>query len=825
MIIMKFGGSSVENAEAIRQVMKVVESRLKEQPASVVVSAFRGVTDMLHQSASDASMGLERYKDAVEQLELKHIEAIKALLPAKDQGAVAAEVKFKLNELENVLYGLFLIRELSKRSLDFVLGFGERLSARIISAAFTAHGIPADFVDARSLILTDENFGSAVVDKEESYKRIENHFKQAQKLQVVTGFVAGSKNGHSTTLGRGGSDYTASLLGAALRADRIEIFTDVSGVLSADPRKVESAHPIPVLSYEEAMELSHFGAKVIYPPTMQPAMERAIPMVVKNTFRPDDEGTLVRINQADDPVRSIKGISAIDDVCLINVKGPGLVGVSGVAARIFNALAQASINIILITQASSEHAITVAVKPEDSQKAAEVIDKAFGLEISQGKVSSAKIDESMSIVAVVGDHMRQIPGLAGQVFSALGRNGINIRAIAQGSSERNISSVIERKHEKKALRVLHDAFFLGDLKTINLYLAGPGMIGSRVLEMLHQQQDYLKSKYKLQFRLIGVARSKSFVIQEEGISFENWKAQLHEAGTTGSINDFIEKIKSADLANSIFVDCSSSQLIADLYADILSASISIATPNKKAASSPLSYFRKLHDIARKKHVKYNYETNVGAGLPMIHTIRDLIATGDEIQQIEGVFSGTLSYLFNTFTEEVSFSSLIEDAKEKGFTEPDPRDDLNGMDMGRKILILAREAGFELEMSDVDVESLVPEEAQKADSVEAFMEIMKKYDQHMKTRFIEAKKNGKGLCYIARFDGHKATVKLESIDATHPFFELQAMDNIMAVYSKHYNQTPLVVRGPGAGVDVTAGGVIADILRISESSAMLNQKLF
>lgn len=821
MIVMKFGGSSVASADAIRQVIKVVEARTQESSVCVVVSAMGGVTDMLLRAAKEASEGKESYKEILELLELRHLEAIRALVPARDQGKLAASIKFKFTELENVLYGLFLIRELSKRSLDFILAFGERLSATLIASAFTAHDLAADFLDAREIIVTDEGFGSAIVDKKESFERIVAHFQGVQSIQVVTGFVAGSKNGHTTTLGRGGSDYTASLLGAALKAERIEIFTDVSGVLSADPRKVPDAHPIPVLSYEEAMEMSHFGAKVIYPPTMQPAMDAGIPLMVKNTFKPQEEGTIVNAEGSSTLKKAVKGISSIDDVCLINVKGSGLVGVSGVAARIFNALAQNQVNIILITQASSEHAITVAVRPEDAKKAALAIDETFGLEITQGKVSAAKIDENHSIIAVVGDHMRQIPGLAGQVFSALGRNGINIRAIAQGSSERNISSVIEKRHEAKALRVLHDAFFLGELKTVPLFLAGPGMIGSKVLEMLHQQLDYLKKKYRLDFRLVGISRSSSYCIDPKGIDMAGWLQHFDQNKTEGSITDFCDRMIELDLANSIFVDCSSSEQIAEQYQRILTSSISIATPNKKAASSSTAYFKKLHETARAAHAKYHYETNVGAGLPMIHTIRDLINTGDEVQRIEGVFSGTLSYLFNSFDGSMPFSSLVAEARKRGFTEPDPRDDLNGMDMARKILILAREAGFEMELSDIQVESLVPDSAATVQGVDAFLEILSQDDSSMLSRYEEAQKKGLKLCYLASFDGKKAKVGLQSLDASHPFFGLQAMDNIMAVYSNHYDETPLVVRGPGAGAFVTAGGVIADILRIADSTAVLN----
>lgn len=820
MIIMKFGGSSVEHSEAIKQVIEVVQSRAIVHQVAVVVSALRYVTDTLQECAHLAENGDELYKSKLEALEERHLLTAKELIKVKEQGAVAAHLKILFNELDNILHGVFLLRELSTRSKDFILSFGERLSAYLVAAAFRAQGLDADFADARKLILTDEAFGSATVLKNESYENIRAHFDRFKNIQVVTGFVAGSKNGHTTTLGRGGSDYTASLLGAALKADQIEIFTDVSGVLSADPRKVKTAHPIPVLSYEEAMELSHFGAKVIYPPTMQPAMDAGVPILVKNTFAPDHKGTLVaNIEQTDLP-KTVKGISAIDQISLITVRGSGLIGVSGVAARLFSALAGAKINIILITQASSEHAISLAVPPSLDQAAALAVNQAFAIEIAQGNVSPARIDRDLSIVAVVGDNMRHIPGLAGRVFSALGRNGINIRAIAQGSSERNISCVIDQKQEAKALRVLHDAFFLSDVKTIHLFLAGPGLIGKTVLDLLQSQQEYLLKKYRLQFRLTGLARSSSYLIQEEGISWEKWETEFEEQKKKGSIHDFSDEMIHLDLSNSIFVDCSSSQTIANLYNKILSHSISIATPNKKAASSKFGYYSELKETANKSNARFNFETNVGAGLPMIHTIRDLINTGDDIQRIEGVFSGTLSYLFNTYDGTKAFSDLVKDARKLGFTEPDPRDDLNGMDMARKILILVREAGYKMELEDIEVDSLVPESSAEAEDISAFFEDFAKYDTELKKRYDKAMQSNEKLCYIAQFDGKRASVKLMSIDAEHPFYSLQAMDNILAVYSDHYDETPLVVRGPGAGAKVTAAGVVADILRISDSSALL-----
>lgn len=825
MIVMKFGGSSVENAEAIRQVITVVKQRVAEKnKVAVVVSALRYVTDALQECAHKAELGDDSYKATLLDLEERHLVTAKILIKVKDQGSVAATLKVKFNELENVLQGIYLIRELSARTKDFVLSFGERLSAFLIAAAFNAEGLNASYLDARKVIITDEKFGSATILKEETYQNIKAYFDSAKNIQVVTGFVSGSKKGRTTTLGRGGSDYTASILGAALKAERIEIFTDVSGVLSADPRKVKSAHPIPVLTYEEAMELSHFGAKVIYPPTMQPAMDAGVPILVKNTFAPNDMGTLVSVQSDVNNQKIVKGISAIDHISLLNVKGSGLIGVSGVAARIFNALAVAQVNIILITQASSEHAITLAVHPIDSERAADAINEAFATEIGQGNVSPVSIDNNMSVIAVVGDKMRHIPGLAGSVFSALGRNGVNIRAIAQGSSERNISSVIETKHVAKALRVLHDAFFLSDVKTVHLFLAGPGLIGKTVLSLLQSQEAYLLKKYRIQFKLVGIAKSAKFLIDENGIELNEWTNRLKNEATTGKVSAFVKDMFTQDLANSIFVDCSSSQVIAELYQSILEKSISIATPNKKAASSSYTYFNKLKEIAIRTNARFNYETNVGAGLPMIHTVRDLLNTGDDINRIEGVFSGTLSYLFNNYDGSKAFSELVKEAQKLGYTEPDPRDDLNGMDMARKILILAREAGYKMELGDIEVDSLVPESSAKMATIDTFFKDFAQYDDSMKSRLEKAKNEGKKLCYIASFDGNTAKVKLEMIASDHPFYSLKAMDNILAVYSSHYDETPLVVRGPGAGAKVTAAGVIADILRIADSSALLQHKL-
>jgi bifunctional aspartokinase / homoserine dehydrogenase 1 len=820
MKVLKFGGSSVGSTDALERVIGIISVK-KEKNGSliVVVSAFSGVTDQLFDAAKLAAEGDSEYLQLIGQIEKRHLDSIEALIPAKKRSDVVTAFKLLFNELEDVLQGVSLTHELTRKTLDFVTGFGERFSAQILSEALNSREIRAKYTDARQLIKTDERFGEARVHTAHTYQNIRAYAEQHDgQVLVVTGFISSTEKNETSTLGRGGSDYTASLFGAAIKADAIEIWTDVDGLMTADPRKVKRAFTVANASYEEVMELSHFGAKVIYPPTIQPALKSGIPILVKNTFRPDQPGTHVQKHVEKQP-GMIRGLSSIDDVALITIRGSGMIGVSGVASRIFTALANEQINIILITQSSSEHTVTLAVLPAEAAAAKRSIEKEFQAELSTEVIDDIIVEKDLSIIAVVGENMRHIPGIAGRVFNALGRNGINITAIAQGSSERNISFVVNRKDERKAMNTLHDAFFLSGVKSVNLFLVGVGLIGSRLLEMLAEQADVLFKDYQIEMNLKGVANSRKMLLSDESIPLAEWQNRLENDGEQMELSQFAEKMKQLNLPNSIFIDCTASPDIQHVYRDVLSRSISVVTPNKKANSSSQELFDDLHQTADRHNCAFRYETNVGAGLPLIATMHEMVTTGDHVTKIEGVLSGTLSYLFNSFDGSVPFSELVKSAREKGYTEPDPREDLNGQDVGRKLLILARVAGFKLEFDELEIQNLVPEPIRNSGTAEEFLEKLKEYDPQFEEMRKDAGERGEKLCYIARFENGKPSVALESIGPDHPFYNLQGSDNIIALYSRHYRQSPLVIQGAGAGADVTAGGIISDILRVT------NTKLF
>ncbi|SMO56692.1 bifunctional aspartate kinase/homoserine dehydrogenase I [Fodinibius sediminis] len=821
MRILKFGGTSVGSEDAIRKVLKLISRKREEGRIQVVVSAFRGVTNTLQQMVEEASDGNQTYRDQLKAIEDRHIEIVRKLIGVKEQSTVLTELKVLLNELDDVLHGVSLTHELTARTRDFVLGFGERLSAYIISKALKSSGVEAEYVDAREMIVTNDDFGNARVLIAKTYENIRRRLGKSDTVGVITGFISSTENGETTTLGRGGSDYTASLVGAALNAEAIEIWTDVEGIMTADPRKVGRHLPIGSLSYEEAMELSHFGAEVIYPPTIHPAMEMAIPIYIKNTFKPGEKGTVIT-KEAQIVKSSVKGISSIDNVTLITLKGSGMVGVSGFAARIFTALADAKVNIIMITQASSEHTVCFAVLPDQASRAMQALGTHFRRELEEGVIDEIKEEPNCSIVAAVGEGMKRTPGISGRFFRSLGRNGINVRAIAQGSSERNISVVVKNNDLAKTLNTIHDAFFLSEIKSVNLFLIGIGLIGSKLLELFQRQADLLYEKHNIELKLCGIANSRNYMIKEEGMPFTGWPDRLESEGTPMSLNAFLEEADELNLPNSLFIDCTASEEVSDFYPEVMKANFSLVTANKKANSGPLKRYQELQELALEYNVMYLYETNVGAGLPVVKTLKEQVLAGDEITRIEGVLSGTLSYIFNTYNGEIPFSEVVKGALQKGYTEPDPREDLNGMDVARKLLILAREAGFEVEMSDLVIENLVPEPAREADSIDSFFEKLADFDDDFKKKYDEAASKGHRLCYIARYEKGEATVGLEEIDADHPFSGLSGSDNIIAFHTMHYRDTPLVVKGPGAGAEVTAGGILADILRISNVPAFSNK---
>lgn len=800
--------------ERIQQVVDILKHEYASgEHFTVVFSAFGGVTDSLIEMSRLAAIGDDQYGALFEAFSDRHQQAIEALIPAGELRKTTAQKIRKSHEvLKNLLYGIFLVREASLRTMDYVLSFGERSSAFIIAQTMVGAGLPADFLDARKLIKTDRSFSSAKVEFEATYTKIRSYYAEHPKVQVVTGFIASAKGGLTTTLGRGGSDYTASILAAGLQASRIEIWTDVNGVLTSDPRRVKKALTIPELTYAEAMEMSHFGAKVIYPPTLLPAMQQNIPLYIKNTFEPEFPGTRVS-RESSRSGSAVRGISSINNVALLTLSGSGLFGVPGIAARLFNSMAQAGINIILITQGSSEHAISFAVKPEEAQKARKRVRSEFAYEIELGIVNDIRTESDLSVVAIIGEDMRYQPGIAGHLFQALGKNGINIVAIAQGSSELNISVVINREDENKALNALHESFFLSDVKTLHLFIVGVGLIGGTLLKQIEQQNPYLREKRGLEIKVVGLANSKKMLFEEEGIDLAKWLASLKGSSTSVDLPLFIGKMRELNLSNAIFVDNTADPRIASFYEAILEESISISTPNKIATSSSYLQYQRLQTIANKRGVQFMYETNVGAGLPVISTLRDLMDSGDRIHSIEGVLSGSLSFIFNNFDGSRPFHEIVGEARDKGYTEPDPRVDLSGQDVKRKILILSREAGFELESEQVEINGFLPDAVMNAPTVDDFFVELEKKAEYFEKMRAEAATEGNLLRMIASLDEGKASVGIQAVAKDSPFAGLNGSDNMIVFETARYSDRPLVVTGPGAGAEVTAAGVFSEVIRI------------
>ncbi|MCS6809048.1 MAG: bifunctional aspartate kinase/homoserine dehydrogenase I [Bacteroidota bacterium] len=819
MVILKFGGSSVGTPERINSVINIcTASQQQHGRIAVVVSAFSGITDQLITTARLASQGNIAYSSEFDSMYRRHMSTLEALFSTEgtdntNLDIVRKEIEAVLMELRGLLHGIFLIRELSHRTLDYVCSFGERLSACIIARTMVARGINAEFLDARTVIRTNHDFTAAKVDFPTTNAHLQKYFAEHTALTVITGFIGSTSDGQTTTLGRGGSDYTAAIVGAALHAKEIEIWTDVDGVMTADPRKVNNARTLERLTYEEAMELSHFGAKVIYPPTIQPALELNIPLRIRNTFNPDFPGTLIDRDGDTESSLPIKGISSIKEIALLSLEGSGMVGVVGVAHRLFSALARERVNVIMITQASSEHSICIAIEPQAADNAARSINDEFTYEINVTRqIHPVSVEKGLSVIAVVGKNMRHTPGIAGKVFQALGRNGVNVRAIAQGSSELNISIIVNAADESKAIRAIHNNFFLASTKTLHLFVVGTGLIGTELLNQIRQQHEFLLHHRGIDLKIIGLANSTHMLFNDDGIRIDTWSDDLHSSPTPMNARAFLDEMKARNIPNKVFIDNTTSEDIAGLYEEILASSIAVVTPNKKANTGTYAQYKAIREAALRANVGFFYETNVGGGLPIIDTIRGLVSSGDKIHSIEAICSGTLSYVFNTFTEGKRFSDVIREARDKGFTEPDPRDDLSGMDVARKLLILAREIGLALELRDIDVESLVPASCVHASSVEEFFDALSHEDAAFEQRRSEAAAQGKALRYVASLHHGKGSARLEAVDAYHPFFSLNATDNKFAIISDYYATTPLVIQGPGAGAKVTASGVLADILR-------------
>ena len=814
MKVLKFGGSSVATSENINKAITIVKDSAYNTQVIVVVSALGGITDVLLEAGNLACTGDENYKNQFKLIEEHHLKVIRELIPVSNQSGVLGHVKKMLNKLEATLEGVFLINELSAKTSDKIVSFGELLSSFIVVEAMKNQGLDAELKNAQELIVTDENFSNAVVKFDQTNNNIETYFKNNKhQIIVLPGFVSKTESGEPTTLGRGGSDYTAAIIAAAANASVLEIWTDVSGMYTANPNFVQQAFPIKNISYQEAMELSHFGAKVLYPPTIQPVLEKEIPIKIKNTFDAKAEGTL--ITKVTSNANPIKGISHIENMTLVTLEGSGMVGIPGFSKRLFEALFQQKINVSLITQASSEHSICIAINNADAEKAELAVNAVFSFEISQHKVNPLIVEKNNAIIALVGDNMKSHQGISGKMFSALGRNNVNIRAIAQGASEKNISAVITHKDIKKALNTLHAEFFEDQTKQLNLFVVGVGNVGQKLLAQIKNQQAYLLEQLKLQVRVIGLANSKKMLFNEDGIDLDSWKIQLDTAETL-NMDAFHDKITNLNYRNSILVDNTAEESVASLYASYLKESVAVVTCNKIACSSNYDNYVNLKNLSRKYSAPFLFETNVGAGLPIIDTLKNLIASGDKVTQIHAVLSGSLNFIFNNLNEQTSFFDVVQQAGVEGYTEPDPRIDLSGVDVARKILILARESGTKLELSDIANDSFLPKLSLEAKSVPDFMETLKTESAH----FSQLRKNAEAkncrLKYVAEFNNGKANVGLKEIPATHPFYDLAGKDNIVLFFTNRYSEQPLIIKGAGAGADVTASGLFADIIRIGNN---------
>ncbi|MCS4167064.1 bifunctional aspartate kinase/homoserine dehydrogenase I [Sphingobacterium paramultivorum] len=813
MKVLKFGGTSVGTVESLKAVLSIVKKSYdaKEKPL-VVLSAMSGVTNLLTQLAEDAAEG-KSFSDGLKSLEDKHFTVVKELLAVKYQNPVFTKLKLFFNEIEDLLQGIFALKELSNQSKDLILSYGERCSNYMVSKVMEQYIPESLFVDASHYVKTDSNFGNAHLNEMLTEQLVKSlYITHRDKLLFVTGFIGSNENGRITTLGRGGSDYTAAIFGSILDATAIEIWTDVNGMLTADPRIVKKAFSLPVLSYTEAMELSYFGAKVIYPPTMIPAFLKKIPIVIRNTFEPDFSGTVIQFDSGKTAL-PIKGISSISDISVINLSGSGMIGKSGFSGRLFTLLAREQINVVLITQSSSEHSITFAVNPSDAKRAIHLIEVEFELEIQANKLIVPAIEENLSVLAIVGENMKKTPGMSGRLFAALGRNGINVRAIAQGSSEYNISVIIGKEDLAKALNAVHDAFFAELKKTLHVFNIGTGNIGATLFKQLENQHDFLLDKNDIEIKVVGISNSRKMLFNTEGVDLNNWSDELAKNGTESDLALFIDRMKALNLPNCVFIDNTASKLPATYYEDIFKSNISIVTCNKIANSGKYEQYKTLRDTAHRHGVDFFYETNVGAGLPIVRVLKDLMLSGDRIVKIEAILSGTISYIFNNFKADASFYDVVKQAQELGYTEPDPRDDLGGIDFMRKMLILARDAGYAVEAEDVDLGAILPPVCLKADTVDSFYTELQQENEYFEAMKKKAANENKVIRYIGKLENGKVSIAIQFVDENHPFYALSGSDNIISFTTERYKERPLVVKGPGAGAEVTAAGVFADLVNV------------
>ena len=811
MQVLKFGGTSVGSSKNINKVIEILEDYSKQNKVICVVSAVGGITDRLLKAGDLAKNNDIAYKTEYKSIVAKHIKILEELI-SKNNAEIIQTLESKLKPLKNLLDGIFLINELSPQTSDRLVSFGELLSSFIIAETLKFRGVNATRKNTQELIVTNSNFTKAEVKFKATNTNIQNYFKNAtHDITILPGFISKSDLGEITTLGRGGSDYTAAIISAALKTEKLEIWTDVSGMFTTNPKLVKQAYPIERISYQEAMELSHFGAKVLYPPTVQPVLDLDIPIHIKNTLKPKEAGTIIS-NQGNPKSSTATGITNINNIALLTLQGNGMVGVPGFSKRLFETLSQEKINIILITQASSEHSICFGISKGDANQAETAINLAFEYEIATHKIDPITVEQNLSIIALVGDNMKSHQGISGKMFSALGKNNINIRAIAQGASERNISAVIAEKDVEKALNTIHERFFEDNIKQLNVFITGIGNVGEKLIDQIQQQSDYLKKNLKLDVRIVGMANSKKMIFNAEGINLEDWASKFHHADKS-SLNGFLDKVKALNLRNSIFVDITANEAVSKMYGDYLRHSIAVVACNKIACSSVYSNYKELQDLALKYNTPFLYETNVGAGLPIINTLNNLVASGDKVTSIQAVLSGSLNFVFNNFSDRTNFHDIVKRAQFEGYTEPDPRIDLSGIDVARKILILARENGEKLEIESIENDSFLTKANLESDTVDDFYKTLKTEEAHFQELYASAKSKDCQLKYVAEFKNGKAKVGLQEIPEGHPFYNLEGKDNIVMFYTERYPEQPLIVKGAGAGADVTASGLFADIIKI------------
>ena len=812
---MKFGGSSVATAERIKAVKNIVAS-YDVETLVIVVSAmgkdrttgYIGTTDYLISLSDKAQSGNKSFLEDLQYLQNRHEEAAIELLKAQYLAEYQEFLKQKFTNLSNLLNGVYLLKECSYKAMDRIYSYGELCSSKLVSLYLSQELGACPFLDPRDLLKTNDDFGAAKVDFKITYPLIKAACIAGGTF-VMGGFVASTPNNITTTLGRGGSDYSAALMAAGIGADALEIWTDVDGVMTADPRRVVDAFSLKQLTYEEAMEMSHFGAKVLHPPTVQPALSHAIPIIIKNTFNPSFSGTVISKETNDEYL--VKGVSSIGEIALLTIQGTGLIGVSGIASRLFTTLARERVNIILITQASSEHSISFAVDPKDAAKASKAIEAEFEYELRAHQINPLQIQDDLAVVAIIGSRMKQVTGISGRMFKALGQNGINIYAIAQGSSELNISAVIRRDDIIKGLNALHQAFFLSDTKRINLFVMGVGLIGKTLIQQIEAQSQRLKENLSLDIKLVAATNSRKMLFDANGIDRNGFFDEMMKEGETASLDGFVSRMISMNMANSIFIDNTASDAPPKHYANILKHSISIITPNKIANTESYEQYLNLRELAKNNNARFKYETNVGAGLPIISTLHDLLNSGDQITKIEAVLSGSLSYIFNNFDGSRPFYEVVKEAKEKGLTEPDPRVDLGLKDVARKALILSRDIGRTIELDDIEIKALLPDACMQAADVPAFFDTLVSHNDYFEGLLADAKAKGEVLRILATITPDSTKVSVKTVGMDNPFYALSGSDNMIVFTTSRYNDTPLVVKGPGAGAEVTAAGVFAELI--------------